>query len=132
MASAPAVIQAKADFLNWLKMYRPDIYQQAMVSTSQLGGAWDWIGKAFDKAGEWTKKISDTAIKVGGAYVQGKSALDLVKANIARAKSGLPPAQTLEEAGYPYGGIPEPGYGIPQWAIYAGLGLVAILILKRR
>ena len=123
MAQVP-VLQAQAAFLKWMRENQPASYQ-AVVGNAQLSGFWDTVSKTFST-------VSQNVAKLGTAYVEGKAAYELMKANIKRAKSGLLPANSLDEVNAldPYGST---GFGgIPQWAIYAGVGLVAFLIIRRR
>lgn len=119
--------QSKAAFLKWLKIRQPRLYDTGMANASQLEGISDTISKVFST-------VTDTVSKLGTVYVQGRAALELTKANIKRAKAGLSPVDSLEDANMGSGGaLTQPGaFGLPQWAVYAGLGLVAFMIWKRR
>ena len=117
--------ESKAALIKWFRNRHPRLYMAAMQEPGNgMGALSDTIAKVFDT-------VSNTVVKFGSAYVQGKAALDLAKANIKRAKAGLYPVDSLEEAqGYPQGqGMMG---GIPQWALIAGFGVVALLILRRR
>jgi hypothetical protein len=118
---------SKAEFLKWVKIQHPALYQATMAQVGgDLGALSDTISKIFDN-------VTNVVTKVGGAYVQGRSAYELLKANIKRAKMGLPPAQTLDEANAPgaYTGGGGGFGGIPQWMIFAGVGLIAFMLLRR-
>jgi hypothetical protein len=117
--------QAKAKFLAWLRFSQPALYSQAIAQPMALSGFWDTVTKVFDS-------VSNTVVKAGTAYVQGRAALDLVKANVARAKQGLAPLNSMDELNaqqsQPFGMFSS----IPPIALYAGIGLIAFLILRRR
>ena len=116
--------KAKAAFLTWLRFNHPLLYAKGAAKPVALAGFWDTVNKVFDT-------VSNTVVKAGTAYVQGRAALDLVKANVKRAKQGLPPINDLSEMDEP------PGSGgffgsIPPMVLYAGVGVIAYLLLRRR
>lgn len=118
--------QSKVAFIKWIRAKHPQLYAAAMQADGgeNLAGITDTVNKVVN----W---ISDQGIKLGTAYVQGKAALDLVKLNIKRAKSGMLPANSLEEAAYPMPAQSAGFGGIPPWVLYAGIGLIAFMILRR-
>ena len=119
-------VQAKAQFLKWIRMYHPELFERVTEAPTALSGILDSINKVFDT-------VSNTIVKVGGAYVQGRAALDLVKANIKRAKMGLGPVNSLEDANM----LDMQGSGggmfssIPPVVLYVGLGVIAYFIFRK-
>lgn len=117
--------QSKSAFLKWLRVNNPKLYEDAMARAGgQMGALSDTISKVFDS-------VTNFVSKAGTAYVQGRAALELTKANIKRAKAGLAPVNSLDEANYPAEDQSQGFGGIPQWAIYAGLGLIAFMLFRR-
>lgn len=116
--------QAKANFLAWLRFNHPALYSQAVTQPIALAGFWDSVTKVFDS-------VTNTVTKVGSAYVQGRAALDLVKANIKRAKQGLEPVNSIDELNAAPQGAGMFG-SIPPAVIYVGIGIVAFMLLRRR
>lgn len=124
------VIQSKAEFVKWIRLYHPTLYARAVQSPAALSDISDTLSKVFDNIG----KAVDIVAQGGKAYIEGKAALDLVKVNIKRAKSGLAPYESFEDAqaGESAGAGGGMFANIDPIILYGGLGLVAFLILRRR
>jgi hypothetical protein len=127
MAALQAKIQAQGAFLQWLRANHPQAYQHALSQTGTLAGFSDTVTKIFDT-------VTNAAAKLGTAYVQGKAAYELLQANIKRAKAGLQPANSLAEAQqFPAQYYQQSGFGgMPQWVIYAGVGVIVYMLIKNR
>lgn len=122
--------QSKAAFIKWIKNNQPALYQAAVArQQNNLGALSDTINKVFTT-------VTDTVAKLGTAYVQGRAALELTKANIKRAKAGLAPANSLEELQYENAGGGGGGINIGGMTLspvmLALIGVGAFLILRRR
>lgn len=121
--------QVQYAFIQWLRNTYPNLYRRAMAESGlQMGDFSDTISKVFGT-------IKDTVAQLAPAYIQTRAELELLKINIRRARAGQMPVNTLEEAGAGTAvtrtGAAAGFGGIPQWAIFAGIGLIALLLLRR-
>lgn len=122
--------QSKAALIQWMRVNHPALYETAMARVSgNLGALSDTISKVFST-------ITDTVAKLGPAYVQTRASLELLKANVKRAKQGLPPAGSLDEVGYENAGGGGGGFNVGGMNIspmmLAVIGIGAFLILRRK
>ena len=117
---------SKAAFLRWIKTHHPRLYDDAVHGVG-MGGVLDTLNDFFSKT-------VDFANKAGQAYINTKMQYDLVRLNIARAKQGLMPVESLAQA-QPVATTTTPsapaGATFPTWAIIALVGLGAMLLLRR-
>jgi len=76
----------------WLLSNYPDAAQRIIteITPSDLG-ATEPATTAADNSTPWYEKFLDAASKIVPVYVQGKTQMELVKAQIDRAKQGQPP-----------------------------------------
>lgn len=121
--------QSRAALVYWLRAKHPRLYQQALRDAGvNLGTFADTIGKIFGT-------IKDTVLQLGPAYIQTKNEIELLKLNIARAKQGLNPVNSLPSDVVPAGGgggaVADSGGGIPGWLIPVGVALLAVILLRR-
>lgn len=94
-----ATLKARLAFLTWLKDTHPKLYADAVeapagIAPAGVSGIFDTISDAVGKID--FGKISDGIAKAGTAYLAVKSQKDLLKLNLARANSGLPPLDTTD------------------------------------
>jgi len=85
--------RATESLYHWLLSNYPDAAQRivAEITPSDLG-ATDTVATTADMdKTPWYEKFLDAATKIVPVYVQGKTQMELVKAQIDRAKQGQPP-----------------------------------------
>lgn len=121
--------QSQAAFINWLRRKQPRAYQILIAQSAPLGDWSDTISNVFSK-------ITDTVTKLAPTYIETKAQYELLKLNIARAKQGMMPVDSLpgavreaDERGTTGGGFAS---GLPSWAIPAGIAAIVLLFLLRR
>lgn len=138
VAGESDVLKARLAFLTWLRKNHPRVYADAVGASAQMGGIMDTISGALSKID--FGKISDGVAKAGTAYLAVKSQKDLLKLNLERAKTGLPPLDSTD-----YGIAPTVRTEIdvdPRLAaglrdsmmmplLFGGLALAAVLLLRR-
>lgn len=112
-------------FLKWLQDTHPALYQAAEERQKSLGGFMDSLSTVFTN-------IANAAPGLLNQYVKGKQELEILKANLARAKAGEVP---VDAAGQPYfaGNAPRQDFlsSVPGWA-WAMLGIGAVYLLTRK
>ncbi len=126
-----ALNKAQLAYMSWLQANHPALYGKVVPNDPGLSGIFDSIANGF-------KSLVANAGSLFSTYVTSKGQLDLLKANTARAKQGLPPVASLEElaqsnawsiqAGQPMSFLS----GIPPIAWVAGGGLLLFLLLRRK
>lgn len=85
-------MNAKEQFIEWLKKNDPFLYQLAMrramykdaKSKPGLSGIFDSIGNAFSN-------IADTVLKVGPKYYEMRTQKEILEAQLKQAQAGQPP-----------------------------------------
>lgn len=119
-------------FLKWMHDTHPGLYEAS--SAKQLSGFMDSLGTAFTT-------VIEAAPKLYSQYIDGKTQISLLKANLQRAQQNLPPVDASGQvittgmpgyaipAGYPISN--NPFASVPPWVWIAGAGVVALLLLKR-
>jgi len=120
--------QSQAAFIQWVKRKYPRYYAQAMAEgNSNIGDFASGLKSIFDT-------IKGAVLTLGPAYIQTKSEIELLKLNIARAKAGQAPVNSLPAADSGGGGAvaTNGGSGLPSWAIPAAIGAVLLIFLMRR
>jgi hypothetical protein len=133
----PSAAENRIAFLSWLRVNHPGLFTEAMnvasAGASGMGDLASSIGSTWDK-------FVTTATQIAGQYVIGKQQLDLLKLNVERAKSGQAPVDAngvpiaAPGSGYlsPYAvDAARQGPAFPQWAIIAGVAVLALLLFKR-
>lgn len=119
-ARSARITSGQAQFLAWFKHTHPSLYAQAAQSAGlgDVGGIADGFNSLLNSA---TGLLSQ--------YVAGKSQLDTLKINLARAKAGQAPiaagALPVERA------APSGLAAVPGWVWIAGAGGLLFLLLKK-
>lgn len=114
---------AQYAFVKWLYDKHPNIAQKAEAHHASLGGFMDSLTSVFNN-------VVTQAPELMKQYVSGKTQIETLKLNLARAKQGLYP---VDEGGGVYAGaqpLPAPA-GVPLTAWIAGGALLTLLLLRR-
>lgn len=119
MRNMVATAQSQKAFLDWLRSRHPALYSASLNDRATLGGVLDTIGKVFSG-------VVSNAEKLAAAYVQTKEAKALIELNARRAKEGLLPVDNINTGGQ-YGATG----GMPTWLIPVGVGIIALILLRR-
>lgn len=143
-------MDARVAFTQWVADTNPALFQQA------LDYAEDWrlseaarqgnpatisgLGAANEPASFWSK-FAEGLTSLGTAYLGYKGQQNVLDINLRRAQQGLPPIDPATGAPTVRTAItlsPEvlarlqgAGAGLTQVAIWGGIGLVAVMLLKK-
>lgn len=139
MPEMNATAKARAAFITWLRDTNPEAYQAAMKRASSGSSLGD---TAPATTGFSWQKFIDAAAAATTAVFQTKAQRDMLKVNIERAKSGLPPMDTSFAAPVirtQFDVSPEVAQslqqsaqtGIMNIALIGGAALIAIMLLRR-
>lgn len=132
--------QARAAFLSWARTWRPDLVDalELEMSHRRLGDIDDATGEwspelsgVFDTLSSWADQFSAGASKVLQTVYEQK----MLKAQLERARKGLPPMTTAQAQQVARQGTPAPtGRAInwPLWVGVGGLGLAALFMFAPR
>jgi len=114
---------AQYAFVKWLYAKHPNVARAAEQHHASLNGFMDSLTTTFNT-------IVEKAPDLMKQYVTGKTQLEELKINLARAKAGQYP---LDQSGGAYSyapAMPSPA-GVPLLAWIAGGALIAYLVLRR-
>jgi len=85
--------QARVEFLRWLKNYDPSLYDKVLDGAGGLGK-----DAAPPSSGGFWSGIADTFNKIAPTVTQSIAQAKIFRAQMKRAKKGLPPLNTAEYA----------------------------------
>lgn len=132
-------VQARQQFLYWLRGAHPQLYGAAMNYALQnrgmtLGDTSSELSNGATVAASnsiWDKVVEGVS-KVGTAYLTYKQQQDLLKVQLERAKNGLSPIDTAEYGmGVNVGMSQATRSQITQWLLLAGVGIGAFMLLRK-
>lgn len=145
MKTVSPQIQARAQFIAWLRDNYPEAYAAGfpMMGDANLGddsggGFWSNVGDAFTSA---VTNITAALPTLANDYVQYQNAQNLITLNAQRANQGLAPltmnasGQLVSANGYPVTNrdlsLASSGLSTTTWLLIGGGALALILLLKR-
>jgi len=120
--------QAQLAFVKWVQRHFPRLYQDAMERSGlQMGDFASSISSIFNG-------IKDTLTQIAPAYLQTKAEYELLKLNIERARAGMTPVNSVAEAAantaQAQAQVAQDSQ-FPAWLLPVGIGIVALLVLRR-
>lgn len=139
-------VQAKRDFINWIKTEYPFTYEIAMKRLSMQQnemGAFDSLTKIFDAVADTAKNVAPTFLK----YKQQKKLLNI---QLERARAGQPPLDATQYTMPPIKVEPvinneteaaatriaqksiSESIAKSKWVFFGAIGLGAALFMKMR
>lgn len=121
-------------FMKWANKFNPALFEAVAGDPRQM------LSGFMDSLSQGLQSFLSEAPKVYGQYLQGKQQIDALKLNIERAKLNQPPidpytgqiiSQYTPGYGVPPGVTSGPFGNVPTWVIVAGVGALALLLLKK-
>jgi hypothetical protein len=95
---------AKVQFIEWLKVNQPDLYNVAVkthaLKNGQMAihGITDFQPLGAIDFGSFFSTVTDVVGKIAPSVIAARSQRDIVKIQLERAKQGLPPMNTSDFA----------------------------------
>lgn len=131
-------------FLRWAREAHPQAFAAALAQRGQSAGT---LGDLVSSIGDAFSRFTSTVTNLAQTYVSAKAQIDWLKVNAQRAKEGLPPLDPTTGQPVAPSALPAPaansqaalieaqlagsaGTGLPGWALAAGAGVLALVLMR--